>query len=481
MNPFKKLAILLLLTALAGALTPWHGQSAPPGNKRYTLYAPLNFNGTPVECNSYLTWQKPQLPGGGTPAGLAGYNIYRDGSLVNGISSGETLYWYDYSLATGTYSYTITASYDLAAYGSPGQFGESPPSGPVSIIMNCDFPFPFYESWDMGNFSGYSWQLHPSQLNWVVATNQGNPAPTAMFNGSPGVTNYESRLESFSLYGKPYLCANMFLEFDYKLADFTTSGTEKLEAEYFIDNTWYPVFEITNVGSTGWVHQKIDISQTVGKQFKVGFRASGLNSGNIASWSVDNIRAYALCKGPAGCGYTKSGNTVHLFWQHPDCDSLQGVMGYNVYRRDLPGVTYTKLNAPLVTGYYFDDVIPIGFPYTQFKYLIEAMHFDLLTNSFLCGAFCDTLDVDLTQGIPTTVKPQTTVFPNPANDYITVQSNVPLGLCELLTASGQIVGSWTGGKKTTLTIPVSALSPGIYMIRVRNGSETFTRKIAVMH
>ena len=77
-----KLAFMLLLTAFTGINCSSQGQAMNPGNTVYTLYSPLNFTGTAVECNSYLTWQKPQLPDGTTPAGLAGYYIYRDGIKI---------------------------------------------------------------------------------------------------------------------------------------------------------------------------------------------------------------------------------------------------------------------------------------------------------------------------------------------------------------------------------------------------------------
>jgi hypothetical protein len=480
MNPIKKPAFLLLLTVLAGVTGLLYGQVMPPAKSLYTLYPPLNPGGNAGECFIYLNWQKPQMPSGATPAGLVGYYIYRDGIIIHYNDNPDLLTCVDFDLLSGTYAYTVTANYDLTTYGFPGQFGESPPAGPVNITIICDFPFPFDESWDIGMFAN-SWQFNPSQSNWAISTSQGNPAPTALFNGTPGIQDYEVRLESHSLFGKPWVCANMYLEFDYKLTDVVAGGTEKLTAEYNIDNTWYPVFEITNQGLTGWVHQKIDISQVCGKNFKIGFRVSGVNSVNITSWSVDNIQAYAECKGPTGCDFTKSGNIIHLFWQPPQCDSLQVVAGYNVYRNECNGPIWAKMNGQLILGLNFFDSIPASHPCTQFRYLVAAAHKELSTNSFMCEGYCDTLAVDLLQGIGSSGKPGALIFPNPASDYIRVKSDSHVGLCELLNCMGQNIMSIPAGKQTEITIPISGLSNGIYLVRIKNAAGNFIKKVSVIH
>ncbi len=275
MNPIKKLILLLFFAATAGICGPVFGQTMIPDNNRYTLYPPLNFTGTLVECNGYLTWQKPQLPDGTTPAGLAGYYLYRNGVLRHYFPSGDSLCFYDYNMMYGTYIYTITANYDLTSYGFPGQFGESLPGGPVNLLINCSFSLPFYEPWDLGTFAFHSWSFIPSQGNWTINTGEGSPAPAVFFTGMPAIQNYDIVMNSLTLPGIPWVCANIYLEFDYQLTDIASGGTEKLIAECFVDNTWLPVIELKNEGSTGWIHQKIDISQVCGKQFRIGFKATG--------------------------------------------------------------------------------------------------------------------------------------------------------------------------------------------------------------
>jgi hypothetical protein len=482
MKPLQKLMFLLLLTGMAGISFPITAQTVIQDNQLYTLYPPLNFAGTAIECSSYLHWDKPQLPGGGTPSGLAGYYIYRDGIMSFYVSSGETLSYYDYILESGTFSYTITANYDLTSYGVPGQFGESPPAGPISVLITCPVAMPFYEPWDAGTFTFQNWQFIPAQGNWTMNTGEGNPAPAAYFNGIPSVQDYDFTMRSITLPFEPWVCADIYLEFDYKLNDIAAGGTEKLTAEYFMDNTWIPVLELKNEGSTGWIHQKLDISQVSGKRCKLGFKVSGANSANITSWAVDNIRLSPVCKGPAGCDYTKSGNVVHLFWQPPACDSLQYLSGYNIYRTNEDGIPpFNKINGTPVANLEYDDQYPASITSAHFRYIITAIHRNPADNTVLCEAPCDTLVVDYVSGISIKGKTGLTIRTIPGSDQLEIHSDSPVESCEVLNCLGQYQFSVKSDKQTEFTIPVSGLSNGIYLVKIKNASGSLVKKVTVMH
>ena len=482
MKLFKKLAFLLLITAAAGVCMPVYGQVTPPGKKLYTLYPPLSLTATAIECSVYLTWQKPQTPGGSVPAGLAGYYIFRDGLMIYYINTGETLSYYDDEAEFGNHSYSLTANYDLTSYGSPGQFGTSPPAGPVPVNLNCSIGFPFYEPWDAGTFSFQSWRFIPSQGNWLMNTSQGNPAPTAVFNGSPSSQNYDFTMKGEKLPGRPWVCANMFLEFDYKLSDIAAGGTEKLIAEYYIDTTWHPVAEITNQGSTGWMHQKVDISPVCKKTYRVGFRVTGQNSANIGNWQIDNIRVYPLCKGPANQGYTPNGNIIHLAWEHPPCDSLQAITGYNVYRTDQYGnPPFVKLNTVKLPGFTYTDTIHPTITSGQFKYVITDLQKNLQDNTVLCEAPGDTIVVDYSLGIEVKENPAIRIYPQPAKTKFVISSDSPVESFEMFSILGTSVFKPSSCKQTEVTVPVIKMPNGIYLVQIKNASGTFVRKVTVMH
>ncbi|MCX6285874.1 MAG: T9SS type A sorting domain-containing protein [Bacteroidetes bacterium] len=481
MKSIKKLAFLLLIAMLAGICGPVQGRTMPPGNPLDTLYPPLNFAGTGIEYAAWLHWQKPQKPDGTTPAGLVGYYMYRGGILIAYINTPDSLFYFDFNIWYGTFSYTLKANYDLTYYGSPGQFGTSPPVGPVVIGIYCSCPLPMFEHWDQGTFAFNDWRFVPGQSNWNIQLSQGNPAPTAAFKGSPGLRNYDITLKSTIRDSHPWLCANMYLDFDYQLSDISANGTELLTAGYFNDSGWHPVYQISNHGTTGWIHEKIDISVAMGPGIQVGFKVSGNNSSNIEKWSIDNIKVYPVCKGPLGCDHTQSGKVVHLFWQKPDCDSVQVVIGYNVYRSPGLPAPFAKLNAsPLAALEYFDN-LPANDTCSKYYYYITALHHDLVTNTFLCEAPCDTMPVDLKMGIETLGNNRILVFPNPATDLLTVQSNTAVESAELINFTGQRILVMNAGMKTEFSIPVSAIPSGIYSIRIKNLAGTTLKKITVLH
>lgn len=483
MNLLNKLTIFLLLTGMSFVSGPILGQIVSADNSLFTLYPPLNLQGSAVECNSYLHWQKPQMPDGTTPAGLMGYYIYRDGMMVTYISGADYLSYYDYNMETGTFSYTITANYDLAFYGIPGQFGESPPAGPVTIALNCCCSMPFYEPWDLGSFTYQNWQFVPAQGNWAMNTSQGNPAPSAVFNSTPAIQNYDVTMKSMSLQCEHWICADIYLEFDYKLVDIATGGTEKLIVEYFMDNTWFTAVEVKNEGSTGWIHQKVDISQVCGKTCRLGFKVTGPNSTNISNWSVDNIKLSPVCKGPASCNYIKTGNVITLFWQPPPCDNPAVVAGYNVYRTlNATGLPpFIKLNNAMISSLEYNDAIPSTISNAHYKYVITGVQKVIATNELLCEAPCDTLVVDYISGIKQLNNDAFDIYPNPAVDLINVKSSRAVESWELFDIIGTKVLQNKVEYLTDFSIPVGAIPSGIYLVRIKNAAGTFISKVTVMH
>lgn len=94
------------------------------------LYRPCNLQGSDINHAVALTWQAPgtcEPPGTAVPT--AGYNIYRNGSLI--ASPGSSTFAYtDQPLVAGNYTYAITALY---TYGDT--LVESQPAGPIHITV----------------------------------------------------------------------------------------------------------------------------------------------------------------------------------------------------------------------------------------------------------------------------------------------------------------------------------------------------------
>ncbi len=258
-------------------------------------------------------------PGGGsTPAGLIGYNIYRDAAFIHLNPHQDSITYYDYNLNPGTYKYEVKAKYDLTTYGFPGQTGESlgNTAGEKTVTLNCGAPLPFYEPWDLGTFIFQNWA--PTG-HWTMNTGIGNPAPCADFTWQPAIANYSQALTSEVIDASPWTCAKIWLDFDVKLIDRNNTGKEKLTIDIFYGGSWHQKAEITNNGSTNWIPKHIDISAVKGKSFRIRFVANGVNSADVLHWYVDNVHAYGICTPATALHATQSQFTTTLTWTAPNC------------------------------------------------------------------------------------------------------------------------------------------------------------------
>jgi hypothetical protein len=69
-----------------------------------------------------------------------------------------------------------------------------------------------------------------------------------------------------------------------------------------------------------------------------------------------------------------------------------------------------------------------------------------------------------------------TIYPNPANDYLTVSSMTGLKHIYIQSLTGIIIWSSDFSAEGTVTIPVSGLPNGMYIIRIHAADKIITRK-----
>ena len=180
---------------------------------------------------------------------------------------------------------------------------------------------PFSEEWNSGNFFQTGWEFSPTQGNWSISQVTGNYA--ADFSWDPPQTDYGFMLVSPLIDATPWSCAKILLDFDYKLVNLNVTGNEKLIVEILYNNSWDTLMEMSNTGSVGWTPKHTTISQVEGKEFRIGFRATGAHSNDILHWYVDNIQIYAQCRPPRDLLYWQSQWTVNLTWEPPGCHGFQ--------------------------------------------------------------------------------------------------------------------------------------------------------------
>jgi hypothetical protein len=286
------------------------------------LYPVRNIHGLPIENSAWIAWEKPLIvtdTGSLTPEGILGYQVYRDDSLVGTVTGPDFLEFYDHNLDPGRYLYGVSAKYDLASYGFPGQTGESLPDGPLHILINYGREIPFFESWDFGTFDYNEWRFEPSQGNWTITTAGGLPAPAATFSGQPPGLSYDYALESPTLNALAFECAAIWLDFDVRLQSLNHTGNEKLTVEVFYDHAWHKRAEMSNTGNIPWTNHHIDISAVRGKGFRIRFRAQGHNSFDILNWYLDNISVTPVCYPAVNLQAVNEAGNVKLTWSPPAC------------------------------------------------------------------------------------------------------------------------------------------------------------------
>ncbi len=268
------------------------------------------------------------------PDNLIGYKVYRDQDWIASIpyNGEDTSSYYDIGLDPYTFQYDVSALYNLAAYGFPGETGESMLEGPLLIQVQYGYPLPFEETWNSGNFELNQWD-HSG--NWLISGQSGNPHPSAKFSWFPVLANYKSSLTTYPLDGvnlsNPWIDGCIWLDFDLKLVDRTMSGAEKLGIEVGNDNGWFKVREFDNArGSFDWETLHTDISNyAAGEIFRVRFVAEGKNSSDILSWFVDNIYVYRDCPPPSDLDLeVQNCVDINLTWHSPYvCGSSSGNTG----------------------------------------------------------------------------------------------------------------------------------------------------------
>lgn len=157
---------------------------------------------------------------------------------------------------------------------------------------------PLADNFDSGTFTTNGWIAQSGE--WHIDSLDGIQVPCAEFQTTEPITDYNISLESAWIDGNSVTDCRIKVDFSHKLVAVNQTGNEKLFLEVFSNGSWHPVFEMSTSNSNEDFRQrKINITQfSRGKIFKIRFRASGLNSNDIESWLIDNIKIYKLCEPP---------------------------------------------------------------------------------------------------------------------------------------------------------------------------------------
>jgi hypothetical protein len=332
----KKLSRYLLVIASLAIIIPQQLNAQPD-----PLIPPDSLSGIAPDDAAILSWYPPSdsccPPSGQLPEGILGYNIYKNQEFLAytphippGVYTQQG--FVEEGITPGWYEYTVTAVYDLASYGQPGDTAESIPAGPAVICCGYCFELEFVETWDAGIFEDNFWIAEGE--NWTVSSTIGHPAPSAQFGWYPVQDTYFLPLESNCISTVGMTEGKIWLDFDLKLnTPSPPSGSETMKVQVWNwDNeSWSTVAVYNNeYGSFDWTSQHLNItSEVMNSIFKVRFVAEGHHSSGLISWNIDNIRNYRTCGAPHGLYSVAHPLGVELYWETPDARDL---VWYNIYR-----------------------------------------------------------------------------------------------------------------------------------------------------
>jgi hypothetical protein len=146
--------------------------------------------------------------------------------------------------------------------------------------------------------------------------------------------------------------------------------------------------------------------------------------------------------------------------------------GFSVYRQVNGAGNFTLLapNPVYDTTYLDQGLVP-----TLYRYYVTSYNPDC---SFSTSS--DTVLINLVTGISSQPKNFLNIFPNPAQDVVTVRSSGEITAVEVFNYIGQQVYGSSGSPRTEWKVKVSDFQQGIYFFRIRSGNTEKTIKISVV-
>ncbi len=411
------------------------------------------------------------------PENLLGYNLYRNNQFLEYIEfdgSDTTIYW-DMNIPwPDFFTYTVSALYDLTPAGLPGDTAESELSNEKEFYVGIDFILPFVEDWNTGSFDPNLWT---AEEKWIIDGQYGNPSPTAMFNGSKPDSAYSFRLASHAINCRdhpgtfdPYVDGDFYLEFDIKLNDLDTNGSDKLKVEITDSLEWQTILEFADSNANfSWESHKINITEFAkGNQIKISFLAEGEGGGgnpaNFNFWYIDNIQVYRECHPARDLHWVIF--EQEMAWSPPLPHTIsknagrKEFHGYNVYYE------YTLLDFTTDTFYLLDQHYGSG-PYT-----VWALYEDCEGGS---NPIYGSIGIQEKQS-----GTEVAVYPNPANDRISIKASSNISSLKIIDINGRTLISQIPEVKQSQIIS-SGLPNGVYFIELIIKNEMVRKKIIIHH
>ncbi|PKP23360.1 MAG: hypothetical protein CVU06_08660, partial [Bacteroidetes bacterium HGW-Bacteroidetes-22] len=173
-----------------------------------------------------------------------------------------------------------------------------------SLVAVWNAPNPmvalFEEHFTTGSYTTNGWTV--SGANWGISTSVGAPAPSAVFNYSPQVTNYSQTITTPDIVGVG--SPGLLLKYDIYLDNYGTTNENQMAVEIWDGANWNRLKNYTNMnGSFDWESESLNIAAYTWETFKIRFQAYGVDSYDINNWNIDNVVVAATLGDKSLLGY----------------------------------------------------------------------------------------------------------------------------------------------------------------------------------
>lgn len=187
------------------------------------------------------------------------------------------------------------------------------------------------------------------------------------------------------------------------------------------------------------------------------FTGKGTQKGTFFSW-VNNCSTQEMMikTGDAVKNFNikAEDKTATLQWEAPE---TEGVTHYEIYRETV--LIDTTLNL------FYDDAILSDEPYT---YSVRPVYED-------CYGATSTNDLAFCEGVKENFIPSLTIYPNPSDDKIFIETEVEIEEVVVYDVYGRLQTTANGQQSSA--IDVSDLSKGVYFVNVKTSAGNVVKKI----
>jgi hypothetical protein len=375
---------------------------------------------------------------------------------------------------------TLPSTNYTAYYRDSCTSGYSEWSDPVHFQTSCIsvFPVPYLQSFNSlpqqdTLFTGACWSAYRvGKTNWVAdaSTPSGSTGPDVLHNGqfayteaSGGDSLDESYLESplvnLSSVGNPYL------SFYYHMFGNTMGN---LCVEIFNGTTWQPlgtclVGQQQTTANSPWLRKTISLSNYANSTVKVRFKAIRGN-GFASDMAIDDVLFMDSCL----VSHPIAGFAHSL-------DSLNSG-GYFV------SFASSALNVSSTTWYFGDGSTDTG-QFVVHAYQANGTYTVWQVVQNQCGRVDSASVIIQIGGIgvhEVSRAPRPMVYPNPANQQLTVANLNAAAQLSIFDVNGRCVFALQADKNN-VQVDVSTLPNGVYFLHIHSEHATFIEKLVVLH